>query len=212
MPRIRFSLKTLFLALLFASLAGSNVFTSYRLKQLHEENVALRKETGRLVVKDPAKLNVFAVPTFEDMSWRWRVHVPEGPRQRMCLSGVRIPVHGFSGSYASTYMAPGDYLLTAIVRRNHSEKWTLTVGRPGGSISTSIDDEHGGWLEEKSGVSRGWSTSQAGQNETEVREPGETLTLLRLRVMVPAPDGKSSHTTDDPSDGILIWIDDEPSP
>src|SRR6185437_10151640 len=63
MSRFRFSLKSLFLVLLFVSLAASNLFTSYQLKQLHEENLALRKETGRLVIKDPAKLNVVAVPT-----------------------------------------------------------------------------------------------------------------------------------------------------
>ena len=209
MPRFRFSLKTLFLVLLFVSLAASNLFTSYRLKQLHEENLALRKETGRLVIKDPAKLNVVAVPTFEDLTWRWRVHVPEGSRQRIALSGGQIPVTGFSGSFSATHLPAGDYLLTAVVRRNHLDKWTLTVGHSGGAVSTSVADEHADWLGDGPGVSRGWSTSQAGQSDAELRGPGEKLTLLRLRVMVPSADGKSSHSIDEPSDGVLIWIDDE---
>ena len=207
MPRLRFSLKTLFLSLLFACLVGSNVFTSYRFKRLHDENVALRKETGRLVVKDPTKLNVVAVPTFEDLTWRWRVHVPPGQGDKISLSGYKIPPTGYSGSYSSTTLPSGEYLLTATVRRNHLGKWTLTVGHSGGTCTTSINEEHSGWLEPQTGAS-GWSSSQAGQHEATVREPGTQLDLLRLRVMVQSADGKSAKNTDEPCDGLLIWVED----
>jgi hypothetical protein len=149
------------------------------------------------------------VPTFEDLTWRWRVHVPERSRQRIAFSGGQIPVKGFSGRSASTQLPAGDYLLTAIVRRNHLNKWTLTVGHSDGAISTSIADEHADWLGDGPGFARGWSKSQTGQNEAELCGPGEKLTLLRLRVMVLSADGKSSHSNDEPCDGVLIWIDDE---
>lgn len=208
MPRLRFSLKSLFLSLLFACLVGSNVFTSYRFKELHDENLALRKETGRLVVKAPAKLNIVAVPTYEDLTWRWRVHVPPGKGEKISLSGDRIPPRGHSGSYSSTTLPPGGYLLTATVRRNHLGKWTLIVGHSGGTCTTSINEEHAGWLEPQTGAS-GWSSSQAGQHDATVREPGTQLDLLRLRVMVQSPDGKSAKNTDEPFDGLLIWVEDQ---
>ena len=209
MPRLRFSLKTLFLSLLFACLVGSNVFTSYRLKQLHEENVAQRKETGRLVVKDPTKLNVVAVPTFEDLTWRWRVHVPPGAGERIRLATQQIPGQGHdTGSSLSTTLEAGDYLLTATVRRNHHGQWALIVGHSGGSNMTNINERSAGWLEPQSGAS-GWSTSQAGQNDATVREPGSKLDLLRLRVMVQSPDGTSASNTDKPADGLLIWVEDQ---
>jgi hypothetical protein len=207
-PHLRFSLKTLFVSLLLATLAASNVFTSWQLKRLHEENVALRKETGHLVIKDPAKFNVVAVPTFEDLMWRWRVHVPPGAGERISIASQQIPQNGYSASFSATTLPPGDYLLTATVRRNHHGDWSLTVGHPGGSCATTIDEKFAGWLERQSGAS-GWSTSQAGQNEAIVRDPGTKLDLLRLRVMVQSPDGKSAGTADKPGDGILIWLEDE---
>lgn len=207
MPRLRFSLKTLFLSLLFACLIGSNVFTSYRLKQLHEENVALRKETGRLVVKDPAKLNIVAVPTYEDLTWRWRVHVPPGDGERICFATQQIPQRGYDTGTSSTTLRPGDYLLTATIRRNRHGDWALTFGHPGGNFAAAFNEQFADWLGRQP-KSAGWSMSQLGENDATVREPGAKLDLLRLRVTVRSPDGRSSSSPDEPCDGILIWIED----
>ncbi len=114
------------------------MFTSYRLKQLHEENVVLRKETGRLAVKDPSKLNIIAVPTYEDLTWRWRVYVPQGKGEQICLSSYQIPLTGYSGSFSSTTLPPGNYLLTATIRRNRHGDWALSVGHAGGTNMTNI--------------------------------------------------------------------------
>ncbi len=65
MPRIRFSLKTLLLFLFVATLAASNVFTSYRLKQVHDENAKLRTELGYLTIEDSSKLNVVGIAAHE---------------------------------------------------------------------------------------------------------------------------------------------------
>lgn len=203
---MRFSLKTLFLVLLFVCLVGSNLFTSYRWKQAREENTALRKEVGYLVVEDPNKLNLVAVKTLDDLTWRWRVHVPEGSRPQIRISGQEVPFDGFSTSYVATTLPPGDYLLTATVRRNHFDEWALTVGFGNGSNTTSIDQRFVGWLEKQSGAA-GWSTSQAGTSGTEVRAVGERFTLLRVRAMVPSANGTSASTTAQPSDGVLIWVE-----
>lgn len=205
-PAFRFSLKTFFLVLLFGSLVASNLFTSYRWKQAREENTALRKEVGYLNVEDPDKLNLVAVKTLDDLTWRWRVHVPEGSRPQIRLSGQEIPLNGFSASYSGTTLPPGDYLLTAAVRRNRFDEWTLTLGYGNSSSTTSIDPRFAGWLEKQSGPS-GWSTSQAGTSGAEMHALDETFTLLRVRAMVPSADGKSASTTDQPSGGVLIWVE-----
>lgn len=80
MPRVRFSLKGLLLFLLIATLAASNVFTSYRLKQSHGENAKLRTELGYLTIEDRSKLNVVQIATYEDLKWQWRVYIPEGSK------------------------------------------------------------------------------------------------------------------------------------
>ena len=206
MPMFRFSLRTLFLVLLFGCLAASNIFTSYRWKQVREENTALRKEVGYLIVEDPNKLNVVAVKTLDDMTWRWRVHVPDGSRPQLRFYWQEIPVNGFSPEFAATNLPPGDYPLTATIRRNRFDEWTLLVGFGNGSSTTAIDQRFAGWLEKQSGPS-GWSMSQAGTDGTEVHALDEKFTLLRVRAMVPSADGKHASTTDKPSGGILIWVD-----
>lgn len=205
-PTLRFSLKTLFLVLLFGSLAASNIFTSYRWKQAREENTALRKEVGYLVVDDPDKISLVAVPTLDELTWRWRIHVPDGSRPQVRISGQQIPVNEFSTSYSATTAPSGDYVLTAAVRRNRFDEWTLTVSFGSGSSTTSIDQRFAGWLEKQKGAS-GWSSSQAGTSGAEVHAPDEKFTLLRVRAMVPSADGTSASTTDQPSDGILIWVE-----
>jgi hypothetical protein len=157
---------------------------------------------GRLVLSDPSKFHVVAVPTYEDLLWRWRIYVPPG--QSLDLHSVQqnIPERGFPASYGTSgRLEEGEYVLTAAIRRDRNGTWQLTLARPHSSSSSGFGGEQAGWLTD----SPGWSTEQAGSTETQVFDANEPIVLLRLRCMQKQGAGVSS-TTPEPSDGVMIWI------
>lgn len=203
MPRLRFSLRAFLLLLFIASLIASNLFTSWQLSQLREENVQMRKELGRLVVSDPTKIHVVALPSYEDMLWRWRIYVPTGQSLRLFESAQDIPQNGLPANFVGSAgpLQEGEYVLTAAVRRDRNGKWQITVAEPQSSNGFGIADEHTAWLTD----SLGWETSQAGAASAEVYDPDQPFTLLRVRSMKKVSPN-SSTSTPDPTDGILLWI------
>lgn len=201
MPRLRFSLRAFLLLLFILSLLGSNFFTAWQLRQLRQENAGMRKELGRLVITDPNRIHIVAVPTYEDLLWRWRIYVPAGKTLRLYESSYDIPETGFPLSSVSSGLHEGEYLLTAAVRRDRHGKWQVTVAGPRSSSSTGFSDEHATWLTD----SAGWSVEQAGNGEAQVFNIDEPIVLLRLRCMKKQRDGSSS-TTPEPADGVMVWI------
>jgi hypothetical protein len=202
MPKLRFSLRAFLLLLFIGSLVASNLFTSWQLHQLRQENAQLRKELGRLVVSDPQKLSIIAVPSYEDMLWRWRIYVPKGQSVHIHSTNQDIPLNGFPAvSGSSGPMEEGEYLLTAAIRPNRNGDWQITVAGPHASFSIGIANKHAEWL---SG-SVGYSTEQAGTPETQVSDLSQPMVLLRVRAMKQTAPGSSS-TTPEPSDGVLLWL------
>jgi hypothetical protein len=56
---------------------------NHKLRQAHLDNARLRyelselrRETGYLEITDPQTLQAIAVPCLEELTWRWRIHVP----------------------------------------------------------------------------------------------------------------------------------------
>lgn len=192
------------LLLFIGSLVASNLFTSWQLHQLREENFQMRKELGRLVVSDPNKVNIIAVPTYEEMLWRWRIYVPKGKSFQLAALTHQIPQTGFltaADSESTGLIKEGEYLLTATIRPNRNGAWQLMVAAPQSSSGFGIADDHAKWL---SG-NPGWSTEQAGSTSTEVSDLAQPMVLLRVRSMKQTAPGTSS-TTPEPSDGVMIWI------
>jgi hypothetical protein len=202
-PRFRFSLRAFLLLLFIASLIASNLFTSWQLSRLREESVQMRKELGRLVVSDPSKIHIVALPSYEDMLWRWRIYVPQGQSLRLFETAQDIPQSGFPTNYvgSSGPLQEGEYLLTAAIRRDRNGKWQATLAGPHSSNSFGIADEHAAWLTD----SPGWETSQAGSTSTEVYNADQPFALLRVRSMKKVSPN-SSQSTPDPMDGLLLWI------
>ncbi|HEV3341921.1 MAG TPA: hypothetical protein VG125_16255 [Pirellulales bacterium] len=203
MLRLRFSLRTFLLLLFVASLIGSNLFTAWQLDQARQENVEMRKQLGRLVVTDASKINLVAVPTYEDMMWRWRVYVPKGLPLYVCGSTREITGTGFPANHSASNLPEGEYLLTAAIRRDRHGKWQLTLAHRQGSSSFGISDEDAGWLVD----SPGWSTSQAGVSGTEVFDPSAPLELLRIRTMEKLPGGGSTSSSSPTGPGVMLWVD-----
>ena len=211
--RIRFSLKSLLLFLLTATLAASNLFTSHRLKRVNDENVRLRHELGYLTIEDPSKLNVVALPAYEELTWRWRVYVPEGSKLVLKEATRNIPEFGIPAEWdARILLSPGEYLATAAVRRDRLGKWQLRLSAGGSSTRTPIREASSWWLDQKTGI----SSIGAGDAATEAKRPDKPLRLLRV---IAIPQGKPVvvNIGDDfapfpgkpnrVGDGLMIWID-----
>ena len=215
MPRIRFSLKTLFVVLLVATLAGSHVFTSYRLKKTHDENVKLRTELGYLTIEDRSKVHVVQLATHEDLTWQWRVYVPEGAKVVLKAAAQEIPEYGLPAEWhAGSECPPGEYSLTAAVRRDREGQWEFSVAGGGMLSRSGIPEAATKWLEKKAST-KGWS---AGIGATETKDAGKPLRLLRVLSQAHLPPGVSptiaasdEHPGGKPNhigDGLMIWIDD----
>jgi hypothetical protein len=118
------------------------------------------------------------------------------------VSTQDIPERGFPANSAQTGAFPeGEYVLTAAVRPDRNGNWQVTVAGPQFSSSFGIAADHSGWLTD----SAGWSTEQAGSAATEVFDPGQPITLLRLRTMKKTSP-TSSSSTPEPCDGVLLWL------
>jgi hypothetical protein len=202
MPRLRFSLRAFLLLLSVGSLIGSNLFTAWQLDKLRTQNAEMAKELGRLVVTDRNKINVVAVPTYEDMLWRWRIYVPKGRSLYLCGSTHAIPQTGYPENFSAMTLTDGECLLTAAIRRDRQNKWQLTLARESGSSSSGIADEDSDWLVD----SPGWGSEQAGTNGTELFNAEEPLVLLRVRSMEKTPGGGSTSSQSPTGKGVMVWI------
>ena len=215
MPRIRFSLKTLFVVLLVGTLAASHVFTSYRLRQTHDENVKLRTELGYLTIEDRTKLHVVGLAAHEDLTWQWRMYVPEGAKLVLRTATHEIPEYGLPATPgARAGLSPGEYIVTAAVRRDREGKWQLKLSTGGSYSRTPIPETAALWIDKKaSNISMA-----AGAGATETKDRGKPLRLLRVLSQAHLPPGVSPvWGFDEPpprgkpnriSDGLMIWIDD----
>jgi hypothetical protein len=223
MPRIRFSLRTFFLFLFFACLIGSNIFTASRNKRLNQELNEktqlidkLQAELGHLVITDPKKLHAVAIPTYEALTWRWRLHVPTEGKYRIRLATHEIPENGIPTSPYAVDLKGGEYEFTAAIRKGGNDDWAMNMvfaeqlpsgGRSSLRHTSPMTPEDSKWAAEGSGS----STGQAGLFGTASVNRGETMELLRIRAMKKARGGSSS-TVPEPSDGVIIWIEEEQVP
>ena len=207
MPRLRFSLRTFLLVLLFGSLIGSHLFTSWRLRHTLTENAEMRKELGRLEITDEDKVHLIAVPTSEDLLWRWRLYMPKGSgRHDVCVATHAISDKGFPESLGTIPLLPheGEHVLTAAIRPDRSGEPRLTITWGTGSSTFGISESDARWFVEN----RGYASSLAGAAGTqEIFDPDKPIILLRLRAMETHAGGSASVSPDTPpGDGLMIWI------
>jgi hypothetical protein len=221
MPRFRFSLRSFFLFLFFACLIGSNLFTAREVNRLNEKLSEshrtiekLQIQVGELVIIDPAKLYAVAIPSYDTLTWRWRLHVPSQTKYGIRLTTHEVSENGIPPNGESLSLPGGDHEFTAAVRKDRNGEWAInmifTQQTPTGAVGSSqqntlaVAPDRLQWAAHESG-----STSrQAGSNGTESMTPGEPMVLLRHRIMR-GLDGGSRSTVPEPCDGVMIWIVEE---
>ncbi|HUE72404.1 MAG TPA: hypothetical protein VMP01_16080 [Pirellulaceae bacterium] len=146
---LRFSLASLFL--LTALICVTTAYLLQR-RELNRKDAEIRQyridlgllddRPGVLVVDDPSKVYVAALPSFEPLRYRWRVYVPPGKQWMLQLRRGEFTDDEVRGSGAGTDLkVSGEFLLELAVQRN-LEGQVEIVARCGtqGLIGGVLDD------------------------------------------------------------------------
>jgi hypothetical protein len=179
-----------------AELAVSHLVTTRRLKVATDELQKLRQEVAYLDVADPSRIQAVQVPVVESMTWKWKLHLPQG-RYWLHTSTLDIPVSDLPDNGQCSFDAPEEpFTMTVALRKDHLGQWQLVVTIPNGTMRIGIADDDAGWLTSNAG----YSSNGVTQGKTQVFEPGKPLELLRVRAHRKRPDGSSSkHCSDGPT-------------
>jgi hypothetical protein len=208
--RLRFSISSLLSWMLILVLAASNVVLYRRLREVEPALEKLRSEMGELTVSDDRLLHAIAVPSFEDSTYRWRIHLPKGRRFVMhAVANKSIPEEGLpeggsrSTLLSETYDWPSvnaEVLQTVAINKGQRGRWQLILAYPGRQTTVTLPDELQPWLDSNA---RSWHV--AGKEKTVVADVGKPLVLLRMRKTKELPGATTIDMQ--PTDGILVWIE-----
>jgi hypothetical protein len=92
---------------------------------LREEVRRLRNETGRLFVEDKTKLHAIEVETDNELTWKWRVWIPENRTFVVHFTGENIP-DGFPqrNRMSIGLSEPGEQVITYRIQRDpRNDQW-----------------------------------------------------------------------------------------
>ncbi len=158
----------------------------------------LRDEVGRLSIVDPTKPCAIRVRTKDELTWKWRLWIPEGRSFLLKYASQDVPAKGFPAGNGSIRLDnPGETWITYRIAPNvKTGKWMDHLETPSGSVGSSQQD----WVSwtRRMGSSEGVGTT------TKESKIGEAILLARLRVSQSAPN---SADIDDPSAGFMIWLE-----
>ncbi|MBW3542308.1 MAG: serine/threonine protein kinase [Planctomycetes bacterium] len=176
-----------------------------------DKKVVIVRRDGVTVADRSATVQVRSVALQQRLAWRWRIHIPEGPRYHVAVQTSEIPDEGFPSAreYNKVSVPPGEHELTARIQKDEENRWAIGLyfNDPGGLVRNSktlvLPETSAEWLEEDRGfVAEGLSA--------ESYSTGAPIQLLRLRadgVTEKHPDGTwSTFPPDGPAQGVLIWL------
>lgn len=172
-----------------------------------EEISSLRAELGYLTISDKSKVHVLKLESPNDYHWQWRIYLPPGRKWQLCSGLGKVPLRGrknFPHGWSS--VDDGEFTLQVYFDRDEDGLRRFNVRRGnGGKTSYTFPEEEFQQLKKA-----GYSTSTTGTSQTEVRDPGAPIELIRLRQyrQIPGPPGSQSFaSSDEPEFGILVWIE-----
>lgn len=196
--RPRFSLQT---ALLLMTIVGMAIVIAQLWREvgpLRAEVKQLRNETGRLYVEDKSKLCAIQVDTKDELSWKWRVWIPENRTFAVNVTAESVPKKGFPQQNRGTIWLsqPGEQIIEYHIQRDPRDgQWYGSLQGGSGSVGKDLQP----WVNWPSRSSE----SQGVGRRTGVAKPGEPFVLMRSRVS----QAKSSTQIEDPAAGFMIWME-----
>ena len=172
----------------------------------------LRKDALMLEITDASQIHAVSLPTYGELQWRWKIHLPTDGKFRINYSVGKIPLKGFGAESTKMNAAflgsdgkplPGEKPFILDLSINKSvDRWLINAnnGDRGTGIYIVNPPE---WLE--SYTPTGWSSSVAGRRETLAADPNGPFELLRMRKSKAVPGG--STVDEKPADGVHVWLE-----
>jgi hypothetical protein len=196
-PRPRISILTSLLLITIAGMAIVIVQLWREVGPLRKEVRMLRDETGRLSIEDESKLHAIAVPSDDDLTWKWRIWIPANRVYVLRSVGGGIPTTGLPRGGGSLRIdQPGEQVIAyRITRDPRNGQWFGSLEAKTGSVG---GDNHL-WVEWQTRM----STSAGVGTTTQSFEANERVELIRKRISQAA----DSRKIEDPSAGFMIWLE-----
>ena len=135
--------------------------------------IRLRNEVGVLSVGDQKELHAIQVDTKDELTWRWRVWIPQGMVYVLLCTGEEIPKEGFPLRDCSSIWLrePGEQVIEYRIRRDpRDEKWYGSLHTSSGSAGKSFQP----WVDWPNST----STNEGGGRLTKASEPGKPLVFI----------------------------------
>ncbi|MCO6044499.1 hypothetical protein NG895_11340 [Aeoliella sp. ICT_H6.2] len=194
----RFSLLALPLLTTIVGLGTTVVLLYSSRSELRGELKEMRESRGQLYIEDRTKLHAISIASPGSRHWRWRIYIPPGKRYQLNMHGGPVPKEGLPDSgEISDVLEPGEHVVAYRVIEDSAD------GEPIGTLEIDDFSRSGGkhpWAEWVDWRGR---TQDVGPY-TQSFEPTEPVVMLRHRVSATA---KKSSTIEDPSAGLLIWLE-----
>ena len=203
----RFSLREMVLLVAVVALAVSHSMTSLRLRTVSEENRLLRQEVNRFPLDDESLLHVAALQSTDNLTWRWRLHVPESGTFVLRTENANLPESGLPTKlgYVGDELPKGDVYVTVTVQKDRDQRWTVVTLIPAPKMKSRffIPQSNASWLEQRAS----FGVRQMGMDGIKSIPRGEVGVLLRVRKSKIVANGVTVDMN--PTDGVMVWIEEK---
>ncbi len=201
------SLLTALLLITITGMAIKIVQLRLEVDPLRRDLRILRKAIGQLSIEDESKLHAMAVPTLQDLTWSWRVWIPQGRPVTLHYQWGNVPRKGVPSKRNSVTLPPGEQSiwLNAMQRGVRRSEIEVTLDTSGGMVgdSTRSNDR---WLMDFIGDSNSkvfegvpWSTYVAAENE-------KVIVLRRFRVGEEI-SSEELNQLEELTPGFIVWLE-----
>lgn len=192
--------------MVIVAIAISHLQTSAELRVTKTENKRLRDELGELTVEDDTAVNLIAVPTTEQNTWRWRTYVPVDVKLRIGITDAgAIPLPGTEVGaeenvvYFDDPLPVGETLVEAKLYRGVDGVWTVSVRTSDATMNCALRKGEHAWLD-------GSAFFRTRYGSTKARTIDSDKVIPLLRHVVVKHDSIKSPTSK-PNPGIMIWLE-----
>jgi hypothetical protein len=202
---VRFSLLSVLLVMAIVAQSITVVLLYSELRKLRKETHWYRNEYGLLTISDRSKIHAIQLRTNEELTWKWRVWIPEGANVWVAQRTDQVPPDGFpkGGSGFHGPVQPGDHVLRAAIRQRLDGEWEWLY-EFNGLRERQVIPPDARWF-----LQKGPSSSTFGgvdhTTEVEDEETGRLL-ISRYRHKI-GTGGPINLGTDDPLPGFMIWLE-----
>ena len=170
------------------------------------ENERLRAEAGYLNIDDPAKVAALLQKNANDLSWSWKVWLPEGS-WRLQSRMFGIPAAGVADAMDTRGMEGGRevHVAVTIYKKGIDAQWQFLSSLDGSQLARALPDTH--QLVAPAPLVRR-TIEIAGSGDRETADADQPLVLLRIRAhaIEQKTFGEQSKEGSLSSDGVMVWI------